>query len=79
MKRKKSAVAGDREDVCFICGKQGRMEKHHMLHGPYRKAADRYALSVTCAGTATRRCTIKGCTIGSCRSSPADIRTHVRS
>lgn len=44
MKRKKSAIAGDRENVCFICGKQGRMEKHHMLHGPYRKAADRFHL-----------------------------------
>ena len=33
-------------DRCYICGRTGRLQKHHMLHGSRRKAADKYKLIV---------------------------------
>ena len=42
----KSIIKGDSKGICYICGKHGRTELHHMLHGPYRKMADRNGLTV---------------------------------
>lgn len=36
----------DQPDRCFICGKYGPMHKHHCLHGPHRKNADKHGLFV---------------------------------
>lgn len=30
---------------CFVCG-DPHVECHHVFHGPYRKAADRYGMTV---------------------------------
>lgn len=38
-------VKGDRDDRCFICGRFGAMELHHMLHGTRRAKADKYGLT----------------------------------
>ena len=46
MKHKRSIIPGDQDDTCYICGKHGMMDVHHMLHGPYRKLADHYRLTV---------------------------------
>lgn len=46
MKHKRSIIPGDQDDTCYICGKHGMMDVHHMLHGPYRKMADHYRLTV---------------------------------
>lgn len=43
--RQKSIIHGDSEDICYICGKHGRTELHHMLHGSYRSLADKYGLT----------------------------------
>jgi len=42
----KSVIPDDRPDRCYICGRYGQMEIHHMLHGIRRKAADKYGLTV---------------------------------
>lgn len=40
------AIPNDKTDSCYLCGCIGRMHKHHMLHGAYRAAADKYGLTV---------------------------------
>ena len=42
----KSIMPDDQEDTCYLCSRRGKMEVHHCLHGPYRKKADRYGLTV---------------------------------
>lgn len=37
-------VKHDSAERCFICGKRPH-HVHHMLHGVYRKAADKYGLT----------------------------------
>lgn len=39
-------IQGDKPDRCYICGRQGRTEVHHCLHGSRRAAADKYGLTV---------------------------------
>lgn len=39
-------MTGDDKDRCFLCGKYGRMDVHHCLHGSYRRKADQYGLMV---------------------------------
>ena len=46
MKHKRSIIPGDQDDTFYICGRQGRTEAHHCLHGSRRAAADRYGLTV---------------------------------
>lgn len=43
---KKSIIPGDQDDVCFICSRRLPLDIHHCLHGSYRKAADKYKLTV---------------------------------
>lgn len=31
---------------CYVCGKCGYVERHHMLHGRNRKKCDRYPLLI---------------------------------
>ena len=38
--RKASIMQGDK--VCFVSGAVGRLDKHHIYHGPRRKAADKW-------------------------------------
>ena len=42
----KSIIPGDDKDTCFICGRKGVTECHHLCHGCRRAAADRYGLTV---------------------------------
>ncbi len=42
----KTIIGGDRVDRCYICGRTGHMEVHHMMHGANRRNADRYGLTV---------------------------------
>lgn len=44
---KKTIIEDDREDRCYLCGRGGRMEVHHMIHGTAgRKIADAEGLTV---------------------------------
>ncbi len=43
---KKSLIPDDREDRCYICQRRLPLHVHHCLHGSYRKAADKYGLTV---------------------------------
>lgn len=44
---KKSLIIGDEEDRCFLCGRVGKMQVHHMVHGTAnRKWSDKYCLIV---------------------------------
>ena len=43
----KTIIESDRDDRCFLCGRGGRMEVHHMIHGTAgRKMADANGLTV---------------------------------
>lgn len=48
--KKKSIIPFDREDMCYLCHSYksygNPMQVHHCLHGIYRKAADKYRLTV---------------------------------
>lgn len=39
-------VKDDEPYRCYLCGKYGNMQVHHMLHGIHRKNADHYGLTV---------------------------------
>jgi hypothetical protein len=42
-----SIIKDDEKDRCYICGKYGEMQTHHLLHGTAnRKQADKYGLTV---------------------------------
>lgn len=41
-----SIIKDDVPGRCYLCGRNGPMHVHHMLHGSYRQAADRYGLTV---------------------------------
>ena len=42
-----SIIARDRKDRCYICGRWGRMEEHHLMHGTAnRRNAEHYGLKV---------------------------------
>lgn len=40
----KSIITDERK--CFLCGRIGTLQTHHMLHGSRRKAADLFGLTV---------------------------------
>lgn len=42
----KSIFENDSLDKCYICGKWGRVDEHHVFGGPCRKMSDRYGLVV---------------------------------
>nr|WP_288793790.1 hypothetical protein [uncultured Eubacterium sp.] len=42
----KSIIPGDEKGVCYICGRWGVTQRHHMMHGPDRKRADQIGLTV---------------------------------
>lgn len=31
---------------CFLCGRAGDLDRHHIFGGPFRKKSDRYGLTV---------------------------------
>lgn len=42
-----SIITGDTKDQCFICGRYGQTEVHHMIHGTAgRKKAEEHGLKV---------------------------------
>lgn len=42
-----SIITGDRKNQCYICGRWGKTEEHHMIHGTAgRKKAEKYGLKV---------------------------------
>lgn len=41
-----SIIPGDDPERCYICRRYRPEHVHHVLHGSYRKAADRYGLTV---------------------------------
>ena len=45
-KKNKSIFENDSLDKCYICGKWGNVEEHHVFGGPCRSASDRYGLVV---------------------------------
>lgn len=40
-----SIIEGDRPGRCYVCQKYGITQRHHMIHGSRRKAADREGLT----------------------------------
>ena len=42
----KSIFDNDSLDKCYICGKWGKVDEHHVFGGPCRKTSDRYGLVV---------------------------------
>lgn len=44
-KKLKSVLTGDM-DTCYITGYQGRVERHHVFGGPYKKASEKYGFIV---------------------------------
>lgn len=40
-------IPGDKENTCYICGRVGHMDRHHMMHGTAnRRMAEKYGLVV---------------------------------
>lgn len=31
---------------CFLCGRSGNLDKHHIFGGPFRKKSEKYGLTV---------------------------------
>lgn len=46
MASKKHYSKNNGVDHCYLCGRTGTLQKHHMLHGSRRKMADKYNLIV---------------------------------
>ena len=46
MKKNKSILVGDELDKCYLCGRYGRTEEHHIFGGPCRNASDKRGLLV---------------------------------
>ena len=45
------------EKVCFLCGRTGNLERHHIFFGTSnRKNADKYGLTVWLCGDTCHRC-----------------------
>lgn len=43
----KSIIKGDKEDRCYICGRAGWIERHHIFNGTAnRKKSEKYGLTV---------------------------------
>lgn len=42
----KSIISDDVEDICYLCGRMGRMQVHHIFGGPVRKTSDKYGIIV---------------------------------
>ena len=42
----KSIIAKDCKEKCFICGRHGQTEEHHIFGGPNRRLSERYGLKV---------------------------------
>ena len=40
---------------CFLCGKWGWLEEHHLFGGPYRKKSEKYGLKVGLCGNECHR------------------------
>lgn len=59
-KRQKSIMPGDTAERCYLCGRHGRLEVHHCLHGRNRRAADEMGLTVHLCGECHRRLHDKG-------------------
>lgn len=41
-------------DECFICKKRYRLETHHIMNGPYKKASERHGLLIKVCGDCHR-------------------------
>lgn len=41
-----SIIPNNLKGVCYICGRWGETEVHHMIHGSNRRNADHYGLTV---------------------------------
>lgn len=49
--RKKSIIQDDDENICYLCGRYGITEVHHIFGGPVRQTCDRRRLTVSlCPG-----------------------------
>lgn len=42
----KSVIRGNEKGVCYLCGRSGPTEEHHIFGGPNRKLSERYGLKV---------------------------------
>ena len=42
----KSIIFDDAEEVCYLCGKYGNTEVHHIFGGSVRQTSDKYGLIV---------------------------------
>ncbi len=42
----KSVIQGNEKGVCYLCGRCGPTEEHHIFGGPNRKLSERYGLKV---------------------------------
>ena len=41
--------------TCFLCGKVGLLEEHHVFSGPYRSKSERFGLKVGLCGDSCHR------------------------
>ena len=46
MSKVKSILSDDEEKICYLCGKYGDMELHHIFGGSVRQTADKHGLVV---------------------------------
>lgn len=46
MKKNKSIIPNDQLDRCYLCGKYGVIEEHHIFGGPVRTPSDKRGLVV---------------------------------
>ena len=42
----KSIISGNKKEQCFLCGKYGQTESHHIFGGAFRKKSEQYGLKV---------------------------------
>ena len=43
---KQNSILTNNYESCFICNKQGLLERHHCMFGPNRKLSEKYGLIV---------------------------------
>lgn len=41
-----SIIQGDLKGRCYLCGRQGITERHHIIFGPFRQKSEKYGLVV---------------------------------
>lgn len=53
---KKSIMPDDIRGRCFLCGRQGWTERHHVFGGPFRHKSEEYGITVYLCHTCHNEC-----------------------